>query len=316
MIELSNLDAVDLQEVWPHEAHDFTPWLAQHLDLLGDALGLQLELQGAEMAIGPFSLDVLARDVGNDRPVVIENQLKATDHDHLGKLLTYAAGYDANIVVWLVQEFRAEHRAALDWLNQRTGEETAFFGVVVEAWRIADSPPAPRFNAVVVPNDWQKQVASSGQGSEVSETKERQRAFFQTLIDVLREEHTFTQARVGQPQNWYHFASGFTGMSYGASFAWQDRARVELYIGKTGDQSGNKWLFDQLEQHKEPIEAALGYELTWERLDLQVASRISVDRNGSIADSPETLEDIRQWMIEHLLRFQDAFGPHLDELLS
>lgn len=316
MIELSNLDAVDLQEVWPHEAHDFTPWLAQHLDLLGDALGLQLELQGAEMAIGPFSLDVLARDVGNDRPVVIENQLKATDHDHLGKLLTYAAGYDANIVVWLVREFRAEHRAALDWLNQRTGEETAFFGVVVEAWRIADSPPAPRFNAVVVPNDWQKQVASSGQGSEVSETKEQQRAFFQTLIDALREEHTFTQARVGQPQNWYRFATGFTGVSYGASFAWQDRARVELYIGKTGNQSGNKRLFDQLEQRKEPIETALGHSLVWDRKDEYLSCIISVEREGRIGDDDETLEQIREWMIGRLLAFKDAFGPHLDELLS
>ena len=316
MIELSNLDAVDLRDVWPNEAHDFTPWLAENVDRLGEVLGMDLEVRETEAEVGSFSLDVLAHDLGTNRPVVIENQLEPTDHDHLGKLLTYAARYDAYAVVWLVRDFRAEHRAALDWLNQRTGEDTAFFGVVVEAWRIADSPPAPRFNAVVVPNDWQKQDVSVGQGAEISETKERQRAFFQALIDILREEHGVTQARKARPQNWHQFRSGFTGIRYGGSFTWSDRARVELYLGKTGDLSGNKWLYDRLAKRKEFIETTLGYELTWERLDLQVASRISVDRSGSIADAPETLEEIQQWMVEHLLKFRETFGPHLDEILS
>ena len=148
MVDLGAIERVDLREVWPHEAQDFTPWLAENLDKLGEALGLDLELQSAEAAVGPFSLDVLARDSGSDRPVIIENQLETSDHDHLGKLLTYAAGYDAYAVVWLTREFRDEHRAALDWLNQRTVEDTAFFGVVVEAWQIDGSRPAPHFRTV------------------------------------------------------------------------------------------------------------------------------------------------------------------------
>ena len=189
MIELSNLDAVDLREVWPNEARDFTPWLADNIEQLSAVLGMDLELRSPEAEVGAFSLDVLAHDLGNDRPVVIENQLESTNHDHLGKLLTYAARYDAQTVVWLVRELRPEHRAALDWLNQRTGEDTAFFGVVIEAWKIGDSLPAPRFNPVVVPNDCQKQMPGQDKNADVSGKRLRYREFFQALIDTLREEH-------------------------------------------------------------------------------------------------------------------------------
>ena len=153
---LAKIERVDLREAWPNEAVDFTPWLAENIAVLGEALGMDLELQDTEAAVGGYSLDVLATDLNQNRPVIIENQLETTNHDHLGMLITYAAGYDANVVVWLTRDFRDEHRQALDWLNQRTGEETQFFGVVVELWRIGDSLPAPYFKAVATPNDWRK----------------------------------------------------------------------------------------------------------------------------------------------------------------
>ena len=128
MVELAKIEKVDLRAVWPDEADDFTLWLQDNIDQLGAALGMDIEVQEREAAVGRFSLDLLAQD-GNGRPVIIENQLEATDHDHLGKLLTYAGGHDAEVIVWIAKEFRDEHRAALDFLNSRTGEDTEFFGV-------------------------------------------------------------------------------------------------------------------------------------------------------------------------------------------
>lgn len=319
MMNLGNIQRVSLREVWPNEAQDFTPWLAENIDKLGSALNLELEVQEAEAPVGSFSLDILARDLGGDRPVIIENQLEATNHDHLGKLLTYAAGYDAYAVVWLTREFRDEHRQALDWLNQRTGENTAFFGVIVEAWRIDDSRPAPHFNPVVTPNNWQKQSFSSvrqgGGAGNASERGERYRQFFQDLIDILRERHQFTNARMGAARNWYPFSSGFSKIGYWANFNQGRTASVEVYIDRD-DGEWNNGLFDRLLERKEKIEAALVEPLVWEPLENRRACRIAVRRPGSIDDDPDTLAEVQQWMVEHLLNFKRVFGPHLAELVG
>ena len=316
MMNLGNIQPVSLREVWPNEARDFTPWLAENIDKLGNALGLDLEVQSAEAPVGSFSLDILARDLGGNRPVIIENQLEPTDHDHLGKLLTYAAGYDAYAVVWLTREFRDEHRQALDWLNQRTGENTEFFGVVVEAWRIDDSRPAPHFNLVVTPNDWQKQsfssVRQSGSMGNTSERGERYRQFFQNLVDILREQQ-FTNARKGVAQSWYSFSSGFSGISYIASFNRGRIASVEISIDRD-DREWNKDLSDRLLKRKDALETALNEALEWDLLESRRACRIAVRRPGSIDDDPDALAEVQQWMVEHLLGFKRVFGPHLEEL--
>ena len=311
--ELATIEGVDIREIWPNEASDFTPWLAENLDTLGKALGLDLEIQAQEAPVGGYSLDILARDVQNGRPVIIENQLGPTDHAHLGQLLTYAAGFDANVIVWIAKEFRDEHREALNLLNHRTGEESDFFGVEVEVWKIADSPPAVNFNLVSTPNEWRKQTVSSPRAAgTTSERMEGYRAFFQRLIDRLREEHGFTNARKGQPQSWYSFSAGH-GQRYSATFARGSKAGVAVYIDG-GEKDWNEELFDALAASKYDIESEIGSELDWERLDDRRACRISAVRQGSIDDDEQTLEAIRDWMIERLLKFKEVFGPRLDEL--
>ena len=310
---LGRIKQVDLREAWPDEANDFTPWLAEQISQLGDALGLELELQSQEAPVGPFSLDLLARESGTNRTVIIENQLEPTNHDHLGKLLTYAGGYDANVVVWLAKNFRDEHRQAIDWLNQRTNEDTEFFGVVVEVWKIGDSLPAPHFNLVATPNEWSKETAGSLRVTNESDRNRRYKAFFQELIDSLREKG-FTNARKGQPQNWYSFSAGHTqGIQYGANFPQGNKARIQVYID-TSNQEWNKNIFDLLLEERTSIESELSESLEWDRQDNSRASRIAVLRQGSIDDDNETLDEIRNWMIEKLLDFKRVFDPRLDEL--
>ena len=315
---LAKIERVDLREAWPNEARDFTPWLAENIAELAEALGMDLELQQMEAAVGGYSLDVLATDLNQNRPVIIENQLETTNHDHLGKLLTYAAGYDANVIVWLTREFRDEHRQALDWLNRRTDGQTQFFGVVVELFRIGNSPYAPHFKLVATPNDWSKEADGKVRTDTlvVSVRSERYREFFQPLIDTLRETHKFTNVRKARPQNWYSFSAGYgQRITYGANFTGQKQARVEVYIDD-GDGDRNIRLLENLELNREEIESALGETLDWQRLENRRACRIALARAGSIDDDADILADIQNWMVRNLLKVKQVFDPKLAELVD
>jgi hypothetical protein len=312
---LGTLRRLDLRNVWPNEARNFTPWLAQNLVALGDALGMELELQAQEAPVGSFSLDVLARDLGRDRLVVIENQLEATNHDHLGKLLTYAAGHDAGALVWVAKDIREEHRQAIDWLNQHTDGNIELFAVVVEIIQIDHSRPACSFKLVAFPNEWRKSAIGSKEGGATSERREAYRVFFQDLLDELREKHRFTGARAGQPQNWYAFRSGCSGVQYCVSFAQRGRVRTEAYID-TRDVGENKELFAGLMAQREAIEHEFGEELTWEPLEGKRACRVAIYRPGSIECDTQTLQEIKGWAIERLLRLKKVFGPRLNALVK
>lgn len=307
MKQLSKIKRLNLRDVWAKEASDFTPWLAENIQELGEALGMDLELETKEASVGDFSLDLLAKDLGTSKIVVVENQLNQTDHDHLGKLLTYAAGFGASVVIWVAESIREEHRQALEWLNQRTDTDTEFFGVVVEVLQIDDSKPAYNFKPIVFPNEWQKSKRSQAVAG-VSSRGEAYRQYYQPLIDELREKHKFTGARVAQPQNWYAFSSGVSGIQIGAVFAGNDTVRAELYIDLR-DFETNKALFDWLRDQKDSIEKECGFSLQWERLDERRASRVAVSRSGSIDSSADELEQIRKWQIEKLLIFKKVFGP-------
>ncbi|MCH8063527.1 MAG: DUF4268 domain-containing protein [Chloroflexi bacterium] len=313
--DLGTIEKVNLQDVWPNEAQDFTPWLEQNLLALGDSLGMELEMEKREAPVGSFSLDLLANDLSRGRTVVIENQLTQTDHKHLGQLLMYASGYDASVVVWLAKEIREEHRQAIDWLNQRTDERTEFFGVAIELLKIDNSRPAPHFKLVAFPNDFRKHNVGIGEAAIPSERQELYRTYFQNLFDRLRESHKFTGARKAQSKSFTGLSSGFSRISYAHSFAQGGRVRLGLYIDQR-EASENKWLFDQLEKDKASLESEFGEPFEWDRLDLKKASQIVIYRDGTIDEDLETLEDISNWAIDGLLKLKSVFRPRLAKILE
>jgi len=313
MTDFGEIKPVDIRDIWPNEASDFTPWLVENIDRLGQALGMEIEVEEREADVGEFSLDIRAKDLGTGRTIVIENQLTETDHDHLGKLLTYAGGFDAGVLVWIAKELRDEHRKALEWLNENTGPDIDCFGVVIEVIRIDNSKPAFNFKPVVFPNEWQKD--KGGDRHPASPKGEAYRVYFQSLIDELRTKHKFTGAKVGQPQNWYSFSSGVRGVIFSNSFAQGGKVRAELYIDLQ-DKDRNKKVFDRLQDQKAAIEKEYGAALTWERLDDRRASRIAAYRDGSIDDPPETQAQLMQWSIDNLLRLQKVLLPKAKEVAA
>ncbi len=312
MRDLARIERVeDLRGVWPNEAGNFTPWLAEkeNISVLGDALGIRLEVEAQEAPVGGYSLDILARDT-NGRRVVIENQLEDTDHTHLGQLLTYAGNYDGNVaVVWIAKEFNVEHIRSLHWLNSRTGEDTEFYGVVVELLKIGDSPPAPHFDVLIAPAPWHKARVSKERaaGSRKGNT-ERYRIFFQKLTDKIREEHGFTQNRIADGRSWCPLLE--QTVCYTASFQSKGKAWAEIFI----DQ-GNEGLFGWLMDQKSAIETEFGEPLVWKEKHAR-GSAIAAERPGSIHDDADTLEDIQEWMIDRLLRVKQVLGPRLEEWRS
>ena len=144
---LAKLKKLDLREVWGHEATGFTIWLSQeeNLNLLSEEIGITIKLVQVEANVGKFNVDILAEEENSERKIIIENQLEDTNHDHLGKIITYASGYDASIVIWIVRDFREEHRKAIDWLNEHTDENLGFFLIKLELWQIGASDSVTRW---------------------------------------------------------------------------------------------------------------------------------------------------------------------------
>ncbi len=316
MLELGRIEKVDIKDVWPNEAANFTPWLAKNLDLLGEELGLDLELDRTEAPVGSFSLDILAREVNRNAVVAIENQIAGTDHMHLGQLMTYAAGYSAGVVIWVATDFRDEHRAALDWLNEHTDEETQFFGAAVEVWKIGDSLRAPHFRLAAAPNSWSKQVKVTSK-TDLSEKQQRYVQFWKPLLEELNNKHGWN-IKTDNIGSYFDAGSGL-GAGFGRfgrsmRFTIGGEARVELlFLGPT--KEWNKNAFDLLKESQEQIEEKLG-ALNWDRLGDAKISRVGVSRSGSIEDSEEELAEIRSWMIDYVQRFPDTFHPYLEDVLK
>ena len=318
MDDIGKLTAVDIRKVWADEAGDFTPWLAENADLLGEALRMDLLHEQTEAAVGRYSADLVFRDNATDRLVVVENLFGPSDHDHLGKLIVYAAGLEAGYAVLLAPEFRDEHRAALNWLNAISAEDFGFFGVVLEAWRIGDSAPAPRLRVDVKPNDWSRLVQSERR-SGLSDTERAYQQFWNEFLPAFKEAHpNWTRRTAARNKSWMTFPSEGRGLAkYSAAFcrpAGTHRLRAEVYIS-SGNKGTNKKAFNELHERRQQIKQAIGAELEWDPIETKDACRISLYFPDEIrVIDGDRWPEARDWLIQALGRMRTAFDPVLREL--
>lgn len=307
---LGRLEKIELRAIWMSESSHFTPWLAreENLLILGDTLGLELELEAQERAVGPFRADILCKDTGTNAWVLIENQLERTDHSHLGQLLTYASGLEAVTIIWIAARFTEEHRSTLDWLNRITDETFRFFGVEVELWKIADSPAAPRFNIVSKPNNWNKLVTQAARAideSALTSIKALQLDYWSALGTVLMAKGgPLARERKPQPQSWMSYSVGRGGFGINAAMVRPKRlVRAELYISN----SDSKAFFHLLREQASEIEAEIGYALDWEELPAGRDTRISVPLTGIDPENQKDWPRQHDWLTARLNEFHRVF---------
>lgn len=307
---LASLAKVELRSIWTTEAQEFTPWLAQseNLELLGDAIGLELELEASEKNVGPFRADILCKDVNSEQWVLIENQLESTDHVHLGQILTYAAGLKALTIVWVAKKFTEEHRATLDWLNEVTDSRINFFGLEIELWKIGDSDPAPKFNVVVEPNDWTNRISEAANNisiEDLSDTKKLQLEYWSAFSDFLKKSNSQVRPQKPSPQHWMSFSLGRSGIHLSASVNSQrESIAAEVYIG----DGRAKRIFYQLSEHKEEIEQEVGASLEWLELPEKKASRIVVRLENAPFQKKADWSRQHEWLKRKLEALKQAFG--------
>ena len=300
--------AIPLSDVFDGEATEFTPWLSQNLDRLTKELGFELEPDDTEVSVGAFRVDLVARTT-DGRTVIIENQFNRTDHSHLGQLLTYAAGLQADIVIWICEQVREEHRAVIDWLNNKA-KDADFFAVEAKAIRIDDGRPALLWNVIASPNEWTRGPRPIRNVGPLSPREELSVEYWSTLNREIDERGARLTRYKPHRSNWQ-------GGTIGASNGWLNSAmgtrdkwiRVEVYLdGRVAEA----W-FDKISERKEEIEADLGCELDWDRAENHQYSRIST----TLAADPEEKEEWPQqhrWIIEKRLEFEKTFRPIVKSL--
>lgn len=312
-MKLGRLEKLDLRAYWKKEATDFTPWLAQeeNIQLLSDAIGIELEVQSQEESVGPFSADILCKDTLNDHFVLIENQLERTDHSHLGQLMTYAAGLDAVTIIWIAQKFTEEHRAALDWLNRITDDTFTFFGIEIELYKIDNSVPAPMFNIVSKPNDWTKQVKRSAASQPATDTKLLQQEYWQGLKDFLESAKSFVKMQNPLPQHWANIAIGRSYFHLSATVNSRDNS-LNIWLNLTGERA--KENYDKLREISYEISLKeVSKDLVWDRMEGRKMSAVMLKASGDFTDRG-AWKDQFQWFKENLERFSNFFKPLVAKL--
>jgi hypothetical protein len=305
---LSKLNKIDLRDVWGHEATDFTSWLAEpeNLDLLSEEIGVDIKLVQTEANVGRFNVDILAEEESSGKKIIIENQLEDTNHDHLGKIITYASGYDAKIIIWIVRDIREEHQKAVEWLNEHTDEHISFFLIKLELWQIEGSNPAPKFEVMVSPNEWAKAIKTTPPSGELTDTKLQQLDFWAKFKAFVRTKDTKIRLQTPRPQHWYDVSMGSSDAHVALTInSRENLLGCDIYISR------NKGLFNFLREQKDEIEKEIGEKVEW--VDAPVASRIKIRKNVSGVFEQQEADSYFTWLYERMVLFQKVFGRRFKE---
>ena len=305
MISLSKLEEIkDLRKVWEHEALDFTPWLAEeeNIMLLGDALGLEISVDETESPVGEFRADILATEVGTGKKIIIENQLENTNHEHLGKLITYAAGKSADIVIWVVKNACEEHKAAIEWLNSNIDAKIGFFLCEIKLYSIGNSQPAVKFEVIEKPNDWITEVKKE---ELISETQQKRYDFWLKFQDYAFQKHGFQKnfnRKKCSYEAWLDFAigSGACWISV-VQVRKHNELHVKLYIGN------DKELFSAFFEHKSEIEKNTALKFAWDKMEGRKASQIVIKNKSVNFDDEKNIEQLFDWIIDKMLKIKKEF---------
>lgn len=305
---LAKLEEIDVRSIWKHEQYDFSTWLAQpeNLDELGNIIGLTLTDVQTETFVGAYRADIVARDETSNIKVIIENQLESTNHDHLGKIITYAAGTDADVIVWIVKNGREEHRAAIEWLNQKTVDGVSFFLIEIHAYRIGDSPSAAKFELIEKPNDFTKALNRKGDSSELTRIQAERMEFWTLLNETLSELGKPFNPRKVTSEHWYNVALGTSEAHLSISLLNKsNEIAVEVYI------PDSKNLFDRLKEYREQIKTELDFDLDWQRLDAKKASRIRSLIPGLDFSDHVNYPLLINQVIARVVQMRDVFKQYL-----
>ena len=306
MTNLGTLKEItDLRSIWPHEALNFTPWVAENVDLLADAVGLDITVDETESSVGDFNVDIYASETGTDRKIIIENQLEDTDHDHLGKLITYASGKGADVVIWVVKHAREEHKAAVEWLNNHTDDKIGFFLCEIKLFQIGDSQIAPAFTVVERPNDWTKEIRKT---ASANSTQQQRLEYWQAFNDYAFSDANFSRIfnkRKPTTDHWMDFSIGSSACHIAVSQIQKRKAvDVELYI------NDDKELFKSLFAHKDDIEKNMEMELEWKELPERKASRILIEKTVDLDDRATWPEQF-DYIMDTCIKMKRAFKRYL-----
>jgi len=290
----------DLRSVWPHEEKDFSKWLAkeENLEQLSDTIGIEINLEELESSVGSFSADLYATEKGTDRKIIIENQLEATNHDHLGKIITYASGKGAEVIIWIVKNAREEHRQAMEWLNQNIGINIGFFLIEIELWQIDDSAYAPKFNVVEQPNDWAKQMKNI---DGLSKTRQLQLNFWQQLSESIKSNNKYNKefsARKARPEHWYDLATGRPSFISLTVNTQKKLLSAGIYI------RDDKEKFAMFQEHSKEICKLVGSKVEWIEKESNKDTRIITEISCDISDESQWQKAI-DWLLDKALIFKN-----------